>query len=313
MHAPEPGPDRPLADAGRERPDASPSPDAGAPTPDAGASSPDAAPDLARCTLPERLAPGEHVVALEHGGRLRDAIVHVPPHGPDRAALPLVLMFHGLSSSPEGEIARTGLSDLADAEGFVAAYPRGIGASWNAGACCGPARYAGVDDVGFVRALIDEIAWKLCVDRGRIYATGFSNGGFMSHRLACDAADVFAAVAPVSGVLGIDEAACEPARPIPVMHTHGTADALEPFDGHRLFGWRSAPETIRIWRHENGCASEVVLDTPAREVSCDRHRRCDGEVEVVLCTIQGGGHEWYRAPYDTTAAVWGFLSRFSSE
>lgn len=141
-------------------------------------------------------------IDLEFGGTTRSYEIHLPPSYDGTRPLPLVLNFHGFTSS-------------------------GLDQSWNAGLCCGRSATLDVDDVGFTRAIIDDISSRACVDPSRVYATGMSNGGFFSHRLACEAADVIAAVAPVAGVLGIDEEACNPARPIPIIHLHGTGDMRE--------------------------------------------------------------------------------------
>src|SRR6185503_1610572 len=176
---------------------------------------------------------GNHQLTLEHGGLTRKYNLHIPASlGADTAA-PLVLNFHGYTSNAQQEEIFSAMTPKADKEGFVVAYPEGTGTmqSWNAGVCCGTAISDKVDDVGFARALIDEIATKVCVDRKRVYSTGMSNGGYLSHRLGCDAADVFAAVAPVSSVLGIPEESCKPARPIPIITFNGTADGLVSYVG----------------------------------------------------------------------------------
>src|SRR5262249_57738455 len=111
----------------------------------------------------------------------------------------------------------------------------------NAGAGCGEGGMNMVDDVGFVGAILDKLQADVCVDTGRIYATGMSNGGFLSHRLACELSNRIAAVAPVAGVLGVPT--CTPARPISVMHFHGTSDQLVPYNGNPQMGFLSVPDT----------------------------------------------------------------------
>ena len=132
----------------------------------------------------------------------------------------------------------------------------------------------------------------MCIDATRVYVTGMSNGGFMSHRLACEAADVFAAAAPVAGVLGIPPEDCNPSRPIPVLHVHGTADTLVPYDGDTTLGFVSVPETFDGWSMRDGCTDEAMVTFTQDDVSCQSHSACDAGVAITLCSVDGGGHCW---------------------
>jgi polyhydroxybutyrate depolymerase len=183
----------------------------------------------------------------------------------------------------------------ADARGFVVAYPDGLNESWNAGMCCGGAAENGVDDVGFVRAVIKDIAERGCIDLKRVYATGMSNGGFFSNRLACEASDVIAAIGPVAGVLAIDSSACTPNRPVPVVHFHGTADPLVGYDGGCDvcgFDTESVADTVAGWVARNGCTGEPEVVLRNGSATCETTGGCDGDASVTLCTITGGGHCW---------------------
>ena len=229
-------------------------------------------------------------VDLEFDGVPRRYELHVPTAYDGRTPLPLVLNFHGLTSNPTQQREFSQMDMTADSRGFLVAYPEGLDVSWNGGLCCGRSAENGVDDVGFARAVIDDIAERGCIDPSRVYATGMSNGGFLSHRLACEASDVIAAIGPVAGVLGIDSSACTPSRPVPVVHFHGTADTLIPYDGQNDF--ESVADTVAGWVARNGCTEppEVVLRTGS--VTCETTGGCDGDASVTLCTIEGGGHCW---------------------
>lgn len=164
----------------------------------------------------------------------RSALLHLPPSIEDRpeaASLPLVLNWHGMCESPQEQQGLSDLDRVADKFGFVVAYPQGgakavlfgktlAGYTHNGGGCCSAADSKGVevDDVAFARALVAAIAKVHPIDLRRVYSTGFSNGGFMSHRLACDASDIFAAIAPVSSVLAT--------APNPIMKSEVSAYAL---------------------------------------------------------------------------------------
>src|SRR5436309_378803 len=151
----------------------------------------------AGCAAPQSVPQGER--RITSSGRTRRFRLVLPeplPQGP----MPLVLNFHGLAEPPKLQQLLTGMDPLAARRGMIVAYPEGVGLSWNAGSCCGRAKAERIDDVRYARDLVRELATELCIDRNRVYATGMSNGAIFSYRLACDASDVFAAVAPVAGV-----------------------------------------------------------------------------------------------------------------
>jgi polyhydroxybutyrate depolymerase len=240
-------------------------------------------------------------VTLEWGGLVRSALVHVPPSYDAAAGAMLVLNFHGFGSDAPQEALLTRMSDASDERGFLVAYPYGVLSSWNAGQCCGTAWADAVDDVGFVRALLDELAERYCVDPRRVFATGMSNGGFLSHRLGCELADRLAAIAPVAGVLGLSSEACQPARPVPVLDIHGTADPLVPYEGGvPLVGWDtggmidfpSVAETVDAWRAIDGCGEASEVSYAVGDATCTRWPACAGASEVVACVIDDGGHTW---------------------
>ncbi|MEZ4401231.1 MAG: PHB depolymerase family esterase [Kofleriaceae bacterium] len=254
---------------------------------------PDAAVDAAPATCTGRAAqPLDAVWTLTVDGRPRTARVHVPAAYDPTRPTPLVLDFHGYSMTATSQEALTRLPAKADAAGFVVVHANGTGAvqGWNAGACCGTAASTGVDDVGFVDALLAELEARLCVDPDRVYATGFSNGGFLAHRLACERAEVFAAIAPVSGVLGIP--ACAPSRPVPVLHVHGTADTVVPYAGSAALGFASVATTIDGWVARNGCTTGPTEVFAQGDTTCVSYGGCAGGADVELCTITGGGHTW---------------------
>jgi polyhydroxybutyrate depolymerase len=254
------------------------------------ASSTSTGPTPAECAA---LEPGEHVGStFDHDGVARTYDLYVPAAYDGTRRLPLVFNLHGLTSNPWQQAFLSQMNAFADEHDVIVVYPAGLGASWNAGVCCGDAMTQARDDVGFIRALAAELQATLCVDPSRTYATGMSNGGFLSHRLACEASDVFAAIAPVAGVLGIPPDDCRPARPIPVMHFHGTQDVLVPYEGSELLGFVSVSQTFEGWAARNGCTDAPEITFEQGDVSCATHDECDEDVEVTLCTAEGDGHCW---------------------
>lgn len=226
------------------------------------------------------------------GERERTFQVHVPASYDPATPAPLVLNFHGFGSNAGQQVTLSGMNEKADDAGFVAVHPEGTGApqSWNAGVCCGSASEQDVDDLGFVRAMLDELEARLCIDTERVFSTGMSNGGFFSHRLACELSDRIAAIAPVAGVIGVES--CMPGQPLPVVHYHGTDDGVVPYDGSESLGFPSVEETITGWAERNGCDAEREQIFENGDSRCERFLGCPEEGPVVLCTVEGGGHTW---------------------
>jgi polyhydroxybutyrate depolymerase len=259
-------------------------------------------PPAATCAGASSLPAGNQSFTIEHDGRERTFIVHVPGDlDPSRRA-PLVVDMHGLTSSAGAQAALSGWRAKADEEGFIVVHPQGLGNSWNGGdLCCGSSQSGDVDDEGFIRAMVAQIEEQGCIDSQRVYATGLSNGGAMSHLLACNAADLFAATAPVS--MGNGARPCEPSRPISVVMTRGTRDALVNFDGG-LFP--SAQEDFEQWAALNGCEGEPE----AQGELCQAYTSCDAGVEVKLCALDAG-HVLYDNAQDFSVpdTVWATFER----
>jgi polyhydroxybutyrate depolymerase len=233
---------------------------------------------------------------LAFGGVQRTYQLHVPA-GVDRPA-GLVLNLHGAGTTGSGQAAITNYNAVADRNGFVVVYPDGIDLSWADGRGASTPDRQGVDDVGFLAALADRLVHDRGIDPGRVFATGMSAGAFMANRLACDRADVVAAIAPVAGTLG-SGVPCAPSRPVSVLETHGTADPVVPFDGGPMLGRGgpsdivAAPAMASRWRDLDGCPSASAVDagegTGIRRLSAGG---CAGGTEVVFVTVDGGGHTW---------------------
>jgi len=267
------------------------------------------------------LTPGDHHRRLAFGGYSRTYDVHIPPGYDGRTAVPLVLDFHGFTSSPTEQAGLSGWRSLADGEGFIVAYPLGLfgqpeapevdtpaGPSFNAGpGCCGGAAQNKVDDVGFARAIVQAMAAEANVDRARVYATGHSNGGGMASRLSCEAADLFAGVAPLAGFIGV---ACQPSRPIAVIAFAGLHDPQTPYVLSTV--------GFTVWRNVDGCGSGPPDDRVDIGTSyCETYRNCSAGVQVERCSVDasqtsvGAGHILYLNPdLDVTRTAWEFLSQF---
>lgn len=256
------------------------------------------------------LGPGDHSRVVTADGQARSYLVYVPPGYRPEEPAPVVLAFHGAGINAHMMALLSGLNKKADEVGFIVVYPNGSGLAnlvltWNAGGL--PARITDgkPDDVAFVAALLDDLATVANVDASRVYATGMSNGGMMCYRLAAALSDRIAAIAPVCGTMAVDQ--WEPAHPMPVMHFHGTADRIIPFHGPnslvpKVVAFKSVEETIRLCKAANGCASKPkIVRYPdsagdGTTVVQSTYSPCRNGAEVVLVTIEGGGHTWPGQP-----------------
>ena len=272
--------------------------------------------------------PGDYTFKLRQGGRERSYILHVPKDALT-SPWPVVINFHGAGSSAAGQQAYSRMDAVADREGFLVVYPNGTGGigerllTWNAGACCGYALGNKVDDVGFVRALIDDLETHAGIDRARIYATGLSNGAMMSYRLAAEAPDLIAAIAPVAGALALP---FEPKRPIPILHIHSVDDTRALYQGglgppYPLTNIRvqhpPVEKLLAHWAEYNGCFGEPSIEAPihgrrgsaAHTATRMVYAPCKDGVEVVLWKLTGAGHVWPGAATEYLSKVLGSQSK----
>ena len=260
----------------------------------------------------QAMTPGDHAGSIQHDGLTRSYQLRVPASYDNTAPIALVFDLHGLGSNVTQQRLLSGWQALAEAEGVAVVWPQGSGAipSWNGGdTCCGEALAQGRDDVGLMKAILEQVRLQLCIDDRRVYASGLSNGGAMAHRIACDAADVFAAVAPVSYPIAyLPLSKCTPSRPIAVMHFHGTQDTVVPYEG--TFGVASAQASFAQWATIDGCSGGSVETFSQGSSRCDTHETCQGGVEVSLCTITGPHVLYGNADSVPIASLaWAFFSK----
>ncbi|HEX2678434.1 MAG TPA: PHB depolymerase family esterase [Polyangiales bacterium] len=238
---------------------------------------------------------GNTTKTMMWAGAQREYIVHVPASVDGKKAVPLVIDIHGLTSSDTAQAGLSGWREKSDKEGFIVVHPQGLGNSWNGGSlCCGSSLSGKVDDEGFMREIVKQMEKDACIDPKRVYATGLSNGGAMSHLLACRAADVFAATAPIS--MGNGTMPCQPTRPISVIMFRGTADTLVPYNGGTF---PSAMADFDQWKMLSSCTG---TPTTTHGV-CQTYTQCKDNVEVTLCTIQNGMHVIYSQAASAGAPV----------
>ncbi|NNF35316.1 MAG: T9SS type A sorting domain-containing protein [Saprospiraceae bacterium] len=238
---------------------------------------------------------------ITHNGLNRGFLLHLPEEYSGESDLPLIIAMHGGFGSPNNIQNQSQLSVKADEEGFIVVYPEGVKGgvldirTWNAGWCCGHASNTDIDDVGFISALMDTLISEYAIDTTRIYATGMSNGGFLSYRLACELSDRIAAIAPVAASMSMVE--CNPTRPVPVISFHSFLDSNIPYEGGVGDGvsdhYNSPQDSIlNTWATNNKCQAlnDTITDnaeyTEIHWGNCD----CISEVQHIITT--DGGHSW---------------------
>jgi polyhydroxybutyrate depolymerase len=229
---------------------------------------------------------GTSVHTIAFGGLDRTYRVHKPPGL--AGAAPLVVMLHGATGTGEQAERSYGWDQLADSAHFVVAYPDGIGRSWNGHGCCSKAMRDNVDDVGFITAMVGQIGTDQPIDKSRVYAAGISNGGIMSYALACNTS-IFAAIGPDAATM-VDP--CPAPHPTSVIHIHGTADKLVPYNGGNgdsAVNGPAVPDTNAFWRKVDQCGPPTVTTNAPVTTST---AACADKRSVELITIDGGKHQW---------------------
>ncbi len=303
------------------------------------AAKPHAAPPL---NVPSKNAPAQNfkILSYKHQGVDRLALLHRPASLGTQQA-PVVIALHGLGQSIDGLRDWLRLDDVAERVGFSVTYPQAIDLSWSYGKPLAkpmPVVHGEtVDDVGFIRAMLDDLVRQKIADPSRIYVTGMSRGGLMTFTLACALTDRIAAAAPlITGMTDHQRNACHPARALPIMAVAGTDDRAERYDGDVAPNGRllSVPETMEFWRTVDGCKNEAVQplphlhETDPTEINLVEWQECSGGTALKLYRVHHGGHQLpsfsentkdldakfglRNHDMDTAEAIWNFVSRYSS-
>lgn len=269
--------------------------------------------------------------SMQHDGETREYLLYVPTIYDATEDVPLVINLHGYTSSMTDQLLYGEFRPIADTANFILAVPNGLtdgygNQYWNYDNVIN-----GSDDIGFLSALIDELSEEYSINPNRIYFTGMSNGGFMSHYLACNLSDKVTAIASVTGtMIPLQINMCNPQKSIPVMQIHGTADAIVPYDGN--FVMASVDAVVNHWVNNNGCNHPPVTtelpDVNPNDNSTVTHYvfyNDDNEGLVELYKIEGGGHTWPNSIIDIPAygptnrdfsaskEIWRFFSQFPNE
>lgn len=251
---------------------------------------------------------GDYILSLTHNELYRFYKVHVPASFKVNTPQAVIFSFHGGGGDMtiQSNDKYYKLITQSEKEGFVVVFPNGFSkfksgklATWNAGNCCGEARDQNIDDVGFVKAILQELKKKMSIDEKKIFATGMSNGGMFSYRLACQMSDVFSGIAAVAGTDNSQE--CVPKKPISILHIHAKDDDHVLFNGGigpKAFNKKhvtvhtSVPSTITKWMNLNECDKNSLSKTQLDGAYCEEYTKCKNNVKVKLCVTDTGKHSW---------------------
>jgi polyhydroxybutyrate depolymerase len=286
--------------------------------------------------------------SLIHGGLKRVFKIYIPSTSDSLNHPPLVIVLHGRGGTGSSMIlvTRSGFNKLADRDGFIVVYPDGIELNWNDGRIDEEARdrahRENIDDVGFISTLIDTMISDYNINPGQVYVTGISNGAIMAYRLACELSNKITAIAPVDGNIPVPLlSGCNPERPLSVLAINNTNDPLVPYNGGDIYGHLrkvnlgkvlSAEQSVRFWVEHNKCTTSPVItkepDTDPNDgtnVTVMAYLNGKEKTEVILYTIEGGGHTWpggfqylpvwligkTSRDIDANEVIWSFFKRHS--
>jgi polyhydroxybutyrate depolymerase len=282
--------------------------------------------------------PGDFDKSLTVASASRRYLMHVPTTYRSSTPMPVVLLFHGGQGSATTIANITGkdnFSVFADRAGFIAIYPNSVSGTWDDGRDTVP---VATNDVAFVDALLDEVAKDYNIDTKRVYATGISNGGMMTHRLACDLTKRFAAVATVAANMPVSlSAKCSPTRAIPIAMISGDADPLMPFAGGSITGGisgnvLSVPDTVKFWLNKNSLVTTAKTSLLADADTADgttttllEYGMAGSNNDIALYSIKNGGHTWpsgtqyftefvigkVARDFSGNDAIWNFFTKYS--
>ena len=261
---------------------------------------------------------GLQTKTLTHDNVNRNYLVYIPDSYDSEIDYPLMFVFHGFGGIATQFINSADMRDLAESNNFIVVYPQGLdlggtGSHWN---CSNPSadNKSDVDDIGFIEKLIDQLILDYpVIDSKRIYAAGYSNGGFMSYYLACNSKK-FAAIGSVAGTM-LDDSyqSCNANFPTAMINIHGTNDFDVPYDGNTYYP--SIPDVVDWWKNFNTTTNEDLLTNQDGSIEQYIYYNDAGDRYVEHIKIIGGGHYWddklnYNGT-NTSGLIWGFVSNYN--
>ena len=262
---------------------------------------------------------------IEYNELERCWLTLLPSDYTDNESYPLVVDMHGYTGTNYNMYNYSDWDRISEEHDVIIAYPQGHENSWNAGWCCGVAHDIGIDDVGFILQMVEQISTNFSINESKIYASGHSNGCAMTQKLANEASHIFAAGGCMA--LYLLEDADPSFSPTPIIEVHGILDVVIPYSNshsssvifdNSLVGDEGAMKNIATWAEMNGCSGilpEMIEEYP--DYSIQGYTNCDENVEVQLVTLHLADHNPYPSAnptgIQTTQMVWDFMDRFTLE
>lgn len=259
-----------------------------------------------------------------HNGVEREYLIYIPAIADGNIAVPLLFNFHGFSMTANQMMQFGGdMRPVADTAGFILVYPQGTfyagGNHWNVGSWTAGSP---ADDIGFTEAMIDTISANYNIDLTRVYACGYSNGGYFSFELACRLSEKIAAIGSVCGTMSTETfASCNPSHPVPVISIHGTADNIVNYNGGSPINSKSLDEVNAYWRSFNNTDPVITTDLPdinpsdGSTVTQSLYPNGDQCTAVAHYKVIGGGHfwpgMWGNMDIDAGGLIWNFVSKYN--
>ncbi len=274
------------------------------------------------CNTPPH-QPGDKMLSIHSDKLSRTFLVHLPPSYGTQFQ-PVVINYHGYDNTAQRTAQHTNMGAVADKAGFILVFPQALDSppSWDAGiGHFGPTGDA--DDVQFTRDLISYLENNYCVDTHRIYLTGYSEGGGMVYRLACELSQQIAAFATVEGAFYHVPGGCNPSRPVPFLEIHGQADQLAPYGGNPGAGMASVQTILNLWLGIDRCQSTNKVIFQKADVTGIEWPNCAAGTVVEHYRISDGGHTWPGSSpepslgfttqtIDANVVIWNFFSQFTN-
>jgi polyhydroxybutyrate depolymerase len=266
--------------------------------------------------------------SLQVDGYVRSYLVNLPPNYNDSNNFSLVIALHGTGGSASQMETDYKLTVKSNSSRFIIVYPQGVRSdgvlgirTWNAGGCCDYAMQHNVDDVKYIKLLIQKLTAMYKINPKKIYVTGMSNGAMMAYRLGCELSAQLAAIAPVSGTL-ITMQPCVPTRKMPILHIHSVLDTKVPYQGgYGLANYYFPPvdSALHVWAGINGCNAVPATVTDVPLYTQTQFAGCANNTTIQLYLTKDGGHAWpgglpasARADepskaFDATDLIWDFF------
>jgi polyhydroxybutyrate depolymerase len=279
---------------------------------------------MALCVFSFVTVQAQQTSSIRIGSLNRSYTLYTPKSYSPGKKMPLVYLLHGFTQTAADIMRYSAFNGLADSFGFFAVYPSGVNNGWNTNS--GFPGGSTADDVGFIRILSDSLIARFGIDADRIYSCGFSAGGFMSQRLACELSNRIAAIASVAGTMS-DAAfkACNPGRAVPMLHIHGTSDLVVTYNGG--ISNISADKLVQFWVNKAACnatATKINIPDRVQEGSTAQWQRfgpCNQSLEMAHIAVNNGGHTWpgssnsgvgtTNMDFSASAEIWEFFNRFN--